>query len=566
MIIEYFGLKGNADYDEDAQRKRRYWAGQDGWTLVEFSQKDLRENGQDGFVQLLLWKLKNAGVKYRRRSEEEIWTLVRRRAVDGFSRAITSFVGRCRKRNLAPDALESMVIEHTPWSTAEALFLTVGLSVYRGFLQRLAAEKKEDFDGLVWRSVSLVREGETQFVRDKERERGDLARLKFAMIDEFQDFSSMFCELVDAVRSSNPNVQFFCVGDDWQAINGFAGSDTRFFDDFAVFFRRTSRLQIRTNYRSARSVVGVGNALMRGRGLAAEAKRPDAGSVRLCDLDKFVPSRVEAVVHDDDELTPAVLRLVRNFLDREMDVVLLSRTKYVKYRGRTRGPSNQLEGFREHVRSFLPEEDRRRVDVLTVHKHKGLEQSAVIVLDANRRRYPLIHPYWFFYRVFGDSVGRLEDEERRLFYVALTRAKDSLVLLTEAPLSPHLADIGGHLALTEEEWDDLQPVLSSGGKRHYIRVFDAHHAKDQLRGLGYQWIPAGRYWSKAVEAKGFSFDALLQQPWAESRARLEVYSEKGELLHHRWTTGSHSKFDQWEGYCRKGVDLSIERGVGLACE
>ncbi len=233
VVIEYFGLEGDADYDEMSQQKRRFWAGRDGWTFLEFSPTDLAQHGVDAFIDTLLRALQEAGVSCRRQSEEEIWELVRRRALDGFTEAMKTFVGRCRKRGLTPDDLASMVAAHTPCSTAEALFLDVGVSVYRGYLQRLAALKKEDFDGLMWRSVSLVREGQARFVRDKGRERGDIRRLRFVLIDEFQDFSQVFFELVDAMRSTNPRVQFFCVGDDWQAINGFAGSDLRFFDKFA---------------------------------------------------------------------------------------------------------------------------------------------------------------------------------------------------------------------------------------------------------------------------------------------------------------------------------------------
>ena len=53
------------------------------------------------------------------------------------------------------------------------------------------------------------------------------------------------------------------------------------------------------------------------------------------------------------------------------------------------------------------------------------------MLDAIDLRYPLLHPNWIFTRVFGDSIEHLTDEERRLFYVALTRAKEELYILTE---------------------------------------------------------------------------------------------------------------------------------------
>jgi len=169
------------------------------------------------------------------------------------------------------------------------------------------------------------------------------------MVDEFQDFSQMFFELVSAIRSANPGVQFFCVGDDWQAINGFAGSDLRFFGDFATYFRDTSQRHIRTNYRSPRSVVEVGNALMGWRGPAAKPDRADAGLVWLCKLDEFKPSAPEQVRHNGDEITPAVLRLLRHFLDRGLDVVMLSRRNrvpwYVSYGEATIGASDTLPHF-----------------------------------------------------------------------------------------------------------------------------------------------------------------------------------------------------------------------------
>ena len=536
VVVEYFGLKGEPDYDQMSQQKRQFWAGRPQSKFVELTSIDLAKNGEERFVRLLLRKLENAGVSYRRRSEEEIWRLIRGRAIDSFTTAMKNFVGRCRKRDLTPDALVSLVGGHSPCSTAEALFLDVAVSVYREYLQHLGANKKEDFDGLMWRSASVVREGQTSFVRDKGKEHGDVARLRFVMIDEFQDFSNMFFELVAAIRSSNPRAQFFCVGDDWQAINRFAGSDLRFFRDFAAYFHHTTQRHVRANYRSPCSIVEVGNALMYGRGLPAQAKRFDTGSVRICKLEHFEPSASERTKHGGDEITPALLRLVRNLLDRGMDVVLLSRRKgvpwYVSYDESAIGASDRLARFLEHLRSYLPEEDRGRVSISTAHGYKGLEQTAVVVLDANRRSYPLIHPNWVFLRVFGDSLDQIEDEERRLFYVALTRAKETLALLTETPSqSPYLEDVHRRVQIAELPWADLPPVPSLNGARLEIRVFDAYNVKDSIKKQKYRWNAAGRYWHKSVSAEEFSFDALFAQPWARSGVRVEVYSETGELMH-----------------------------------
>ena len=90
-----------------------------------------------------------------------------------------------------------------PITDAEALFLTVGASVHSEYLRRLQVQHQDDFDGLMWRAVACLRAGQSRFARDKGRERGDLRRIRFVLVDEFQDFSEMF----DALAAGNPLAQ-----------------------------------------------------------------------------------------------------------------------------------------------------------------------------------------------------------------------------------------------------------------------------------------------------------------------------------------------------------------------
>jgi DNA helicase-4 len=538
VVIEYFGLEGDPDYDEMSAAKRAYWATREDWTLLEYSPRDLTRGSLEAFRAVLLENLRALGVPTRSRSEEEIWQEVRQRAVDRFTETMTSFVGRCRKRNLSPDALGTMIAAHRPASTSEELFLEVGASVYEGYLGRLRSLNKDDFDGLMWRAVSAVHGGLTRFVRDRGMEHGDLARLRYVLVDEFQDFSEQFYELVSGIRQASPTVEFFCVGDDWQAINGFAGADLRFFADFAAYFSHTSQRYIATNYRSAAPVVRAGNALMKGRGRPAipHADRGMAGPAWLCRLDTFSPSPFERERHEGDELTPSVLRIVRRFLDDGSRVVMLSRRNsvrgYVKYADSGRKTVDGLERFLVHIRSFLPEEDRERVTASTAHKYKGLEQEAVVVLDAVEGSYPLVHPSWVFLRVFGDSIDSIEDEERRLFYVAITRAKTSLALITETHRqSPYIDDIQRFERLRVIAWSELPEAPSLLDARLEIRVYEAYEVRDLLKDLKYRWNQDGKYWYRTVPEQGFSFDALLGQSWAQGRGRILVLSASGDVVH-----------------------------------
>ena len=527
LAIEYFGLSGDPDYDEMSEKKRRYWEQRGGWSLIEFTPDDLRA-GVDVFVNSLLTQLRSVGIRTRRRTEDEIWECIRERAVDDFSRAMKTFIGRCRKRNLDAEGLTALVDSYRPAFPSEELFLRAAELIYRAYLRQLRPRGMEDFDGLVWRAIDQLREGVTQFARDRGRERGDTKRLRFLLIDEFQDFSPMLFELTQAMRSRDPRATLFCVGDDWQAINGFAGSELRFFQNFDQHFQDTSTLTMPTNYRSARAIVRVGNGLMQGRGQAAQAKRSDRGEVMVADVEGFAHSGPEEIEHDNDRITPATLRLAWRFLSDEKDVALLSRTNHVQWPVK-RGVDRSLDGFLEHIRSFLPEDFRERITASTTHKYKGLERQAVIVLDAKKRSYPLIHPNWVFQRVFGDRIGELEEEERRLFYVAMTRAQDALVLVTEEGReSPLLADIEQERTLPYVPWESLAPVPRLVDRLIEVRVFGGYDVREELECDEYRWN--GKYRYRCYSAAGFSVDQFRQEAWAQPGIRIEAFDGGGKLI------------------------------------
>lgn len=538
VVIEYFGLSGTPDYDEMSEQKRQFWAKRPEWKFLEFTQYDITARGESSFKALLLSRLNDVGVQTYALSNEEIWELIKRRAVDNFTKAMRSLVSRCRKRNLSVLAFESLVKNHTPLSETEATFLKIGISVYAGYLEKLKANNYEDFDGLMWRAVTELYEGLSEFKRDSGRETGDIRNLRFVLIDEFQDFSQMFYEMTQGIRALSPEVQFFCVGDDWQAINGFAGSELRFFENFPDYFKDSRRIVIDKNYRSPRNVVEVGNALMSGLGEPASSNRTDAGLVEYTQLNHFVPTTAELNLHDGDELTPAILRLVKRSLDQGYETVILSRrnavTGYVNYTSELYQRLNGLPRFEEHIRSFLPREEREQVTVSTVHKYKGKQKPTVIVLGVNKGNYPLIHPNWVFLRVFGNNIASIDDEERRLFYVALTRAQEELVIFSSEVRreSPYMDDIRQHMSVNSITWGDLLPVPALDGERLEVRISFPYNKRrnEQLKAHNFQWNVSGKYWCRIFMAEDFEFSALTRKPWVQPGVYIGVYSELGELL------------------------------------
>ena len=73
-----------------------------------------------------------------------------------------------------------------------------------------------------------------------------------------------------------------------------------------------------------------------------------------------------------------------------------------------------------------------QVDCLTAHRSKGEEADVVIILNALNRKFPIIHSDTELFRLLGSSVEEVYSEEERLFYVAISRAKRWLHIVTEA--------------------------------------------------------------------------------------------------------------------------------------
>jgi DNA helicase IV len=466
IVIEYFGLQGDPDYDVLSDGKRRYWQKNPSWRFLEFSPDILRNEGADAFCAHLKRSLEACGVKCDRLSEDEIWRRIKDRphTIYRFTRVVVGFIQRCRKRSLSSEQLAEIVQRHSCENEIERQFLDLVQVFYRSYLEKLRASGQEDFDGLMQKAAQLVDAGKTLFHRLSGS--GDLKQLRYVFIDEYQDFSDLFYRLISALRAQNPSVQFFCVGDDWQAINGFAGSDLSFYQKFTQYFPAAAILTIATNYRSSPAIVDVSNNLMRGLGTPARAHKQTVDHVQIGDLKSFQSTPEEKEKHQHDTFTPAVLRLVKRATEERKKVVLLSRANtlpwYIHYQ-QEKYPSDgkTLDRFLKLIHAHLPEASREDVSISTAHSYKGLDKEMVILLDAIPRHYPLLHPDWIFTRVLGDSIEQMIAEERRLFYVALTRAIEQLVILTEgANRSPFLNDLEKHRRLPVLDWSSYLPTES----------------------------------------------------------------------------------------------------------
>ncbi|NKA72360.1 DNA helicase II [Ralstonia solanacearum] len=312
-------------------------------------------------------------------------------------------------------------------------FLRVFWPLYNGYNERLLHEQAIDFDDMILRAAEHLERGEYQ------------SPYKLVMVDEFQDMSPGRARLVKALLAQHKDSVLFGVGDDWQAINGFAGSDLRLFMEFKKVFGPTSENLLTKTFRSPQGISNVAAAFIQKNKQGQKAKRVDS------ELDRRVDGVVDLHDVQQDVDMPAAVneqlsKLVAELLSKHDGLVSEQRTTvYLLSRYSIENTAGLSEDWLRRTQFQFA--NLLDIEFMTVHKSKGLEADYVLVLGLNggrgmafpssRRNDPLLD----MLLAKHDNLFPFA-EERRLFYVALTRAKKKcIVLFRRLGVSPFVLEL-----------------------------------------------------------------------------------------------------------------------------
>jgi len=260
-----------------------------------------------------------------------------------------------------------------------------------------------DFNDMIIKTISLFKNH--QEIADKFRR-----KFEYILVDEFQDVNNLQVELIKLLLTKNN--QLFCVGDDWQSIYGFRGSNVDYIVNFHEHFENAETIKLSMNYRSTENIVGASNEVIKHNKFKVEkditSSKKSNSKIHIY-AGKNEGENIEYVVDK-------VKKLIEKGYKKE-DILFLYR--------RSKMYSPYFERFR-HERIF--------VSGKTIHASKGLEAKAVFIIGLTQGNggFPDIWMEDRIYQIIKESNhDLLLEEERRLFYVAITRAKDELFLITE---------------------------------------------------------------------------------------------------------------------------------------
>lgn len=455
-------------YRDQIEAKREFWKNR-GVALLE-THTAMLTGGREAFETSLQTLLERAGIRCRKLGHDELVQRVAEapRTVSRMAELFMQFISRAKKRGWKADDIARIVRDTPDLEPRNRAFHDLAVHAYAAYERKLVEQAAMDFDDLLISAAECVGKhgGAARLQLDKS-ESIAIHNLRWILIDEFQDFSELYYRLINAILEANPSIRVVAVGDDWQAINGFAGAQLAFFNRFDEYFSGAGEAVISTNRRSGRAIVGAGNELMEGRGDPALAHKSFDGDIDVVAIDKTWPEDGSAYllaatrVHDDGrrsvnyELAKA-LKACADYIAQSVymdalgsrwmpSVLILARTGRA-YGAKLAEFGRQLEqvlhshpDLRDLENDFLvgktAESDMADgsaiIDVMTAHKAKGKEADTVIVLEAVLRQFPMVHADNQLFGPFGVTAEDVLAEERRLFYVAATRAKRRLMLLTE---------------------------------------------------------------------------------------------------------------------------------------
>lgn len=283
-----------------------------------------------------------------------------------------------------------------------------------------------DFDDLLFETVKLFILNDTvlHYVQKM---------YPYIFIDEYQDINSIQHTLVKLLMSKDSYVT--AIGDPNQAIYGFRGSDVRFFAEFMNEFSSAVCVHLSDNYRSASTILDASSQVIAHAAFEVPPLTANLYCQGMLKVHHAPTEKAEAeyVIHEIEKMLGGISHFSidsgRVDDDNNLDVTfsdiaviyrLNAQRKYLEEALKRIGMPYQVSGDSSHYVLDEFDYDVERIHLLTMHASKGLEFKVVFILGCEENLIPL--------NIEGLKTD--QDEERRLFYVAMTRAKERLYFTT----------------------------------------------------------------------------------------------------------------------------------------
>jgi len=402
-------------YQEDMIWKRKLHSDH-GTKLIETFSYEFSEGAWE---QALTAKLGALAIPLRRRSPEDVLDVLKK---GGYIPRIVSlfvtFLDLAKSNHYSPEKIEDLIGARN--RHRELAFRDLFVPIYREYEDHLKKNGVIDFHDMLNSATEFIKDGRHPSLFD------------YIIIDEFQDFSVSKNHMVRTLCENNKNAKLFCVGDDWQSIFRFAGSDVSLMTSFEKHHGYTNNLRLTTTNRFDSKLAKITNEFV--------MKNPHQ-----------IKKEISATRVADDFPLEVVIKKSRSKIDPVIGILenLNERAKWERKRPRVYFLGRYNHNKPEDLEAYRKRYQNIQLDFFTVHRSKGLEADYVILLDVVQGRYgfpsdiaddPILNI------VLSEKEDYPNAEERRLMYVALTRTRNKVYIVsTEGHQSSFVAEIDSAL-------------------------------------------------------------------------------------------------------------------------
>ncbi|MDD2518702.1 MAG: UvrD-helicase domain-containing protein, partial [Bacilli bacterium] len=365
-------------------------------------------------------ELIKSGIILRKRDEKEIYDQLSIGNRDvyymRFILFCMNFVSGYKSKGLKYENFDNLIIEYQKDSRI-VMFLTFIKDLFKYYETELKINNLIDFDDMINNSYDLLKKAQKDEI--------DL-NYKYIIIDEYQDISIQRFNLTKEV-SRLTDAKVVAVGDDWQAVFAFSGSDVSLFTEFKDLMGYGEELQITNTYRNSQELIDIaGKFVMKNSKQIIKQLRAQkrlSKPVIISNYDDSFEKRKSQITAIDECIT----KIVEEY-GKDTAILLIGRYNFDKY---------HLIGsdlFYEYEQDKIRAINNPNVDItfLTAHSSKGLGFDNVIIINGSEGVYGF--PSQIKNDPIMDIIAVKDNsfkfaEERRLFYVALTRTKNKVYII-----------------------------------------------------------------------------------------------------------------------------------------
>lgn len=285
-------------------------------------------------------------------------------------------------------------------SKQEYIFLIHVIVIWNLYKIELLSQNEIDFDDMILKAIHAL------------QKKNSLLQYRYIIIDEYQDSSLLRCKLIQILRKIT-NSKIMAVGDDFQSIYRFSGCDLEVFLNFSLYFSNPDILFINNTYRNSQELIDIaGSFIMKNKNQIKKQLHSN----------KHFTKPIKIIYYENQQDT--FLKLLQYLIKlQKKEILVLGRNR--------KDIVPVLSSNITFDKDFYHYRDLQ-FQYMTVHQSKGLESECVILLHLENSI------MGFPNKLEDDPIFRLlnsrketfaYEEERRLFYVALTRTKNENYLL-----------------------------------------------------------------------------------------------------------------------------------------